>query len=674
MRVTEVTLYHIGMEHRSPFRTSRWIENGERVLIEARADGLIGWGECVAGPVPGYCSETTKTNWYILEDFLIPATLAADIDSIPDYRDAIDHVSGHLIAKAGLEMALWDLLGKRDGISLQTMLGGKGSRVKVGVSIGIQETSEKLLQVVDGYLADGYQRVKLKIEPGRDESEVSIVREHYPDLALQVDGNSAYQLKDVAQLKRLDEYKLLMVEQPLAQDDIIDHAKLQPILATPICLDESIRSVDHARWALELGACRVINVKPGRVGGMHEAKRIHDYCHEHGVPVRIGGMFETGIGRAANVAMASLPGFTLPGDISASECYFLADLVEQPFELNPDSTLSVPSGPGLGIQVDLRQVEKVTLHRKRFTGASTSSHFNFSERNMNIQTIPNVLQLVLPERKTLPLLLDSPHSGNNYPEDFGHALPRARLRELEDAYVNELFGMAPSYGAVWLEALFPRSYIDPNRNTADVDPELTDVPFPGAKPGQNCKLGRGLLWRTLTTGEAIYDRRLTTEEISARIDSFHRPYQLLLLQQLRRLHGEFGQVWHVNCHSMPSVSGAMSLDGRSGVERPDIVLGDHHGVSCDPDFTQFVRRALEGFGYEVAVNKPYKGEELTSAYSKPMLGFNSLQIEVNRKLYMNEKTQEKNEGFDELRSNLDALVKRLAEFVAARLGLSACVA
>lgn len=270
------------------------------------------------------------------------------------------------MAKAGLEMALWDLFAQRAGVSLQALLGGSGDRVKVGVSVGLQASPEKLLEVVEGYLADGYRRIKLKIKPGRDVSEVAIIRQHHPDLLLQADGNSVYRLKDAEHLRELDDYHLLLLEQPLADDDIIDHAKLQPQLKTPVCLDESITSVEHARWALELGACRIINIKPGRVSGMHEAVRIHDYCRERGVPVWMGGMLETGIGRAANVAVASLPGFSLPGDISASLRYFFEDVIETPFALNADSTLSVPQGPGLGVKVNRATLETVTVRQELY--------------------------------------------------------------------------------------------------------------------------------------------------------------------------------------------------------------------------------------------------------------------------------------------------------------------
>jgi O-succinylbenzoate synthase len=270
------------------------------------------------------------------------------------------------MAKAGLEMALWDLFAQRDGVSLQHALGGSADRVRVGVSVGIQPTVDRLLQVVDGYLAQGYARVKLKIKPGRDVAETAAVRRAHPDLLLQVDGNSVYRIADAAHLAELDDFGLLLIEQPLAHDDIVDHAKLQASLKTAICLDESITSAEHARWALELKACRVINIKPGRVSGLYEGRRIHDLCLAQGIPVWMGGMLETGIGRASNVALASLPGFRLPGDISASARYYHEDVIDPPFVLNADSTVSVPTGPGLGVNVKLDVVERYTQSQQTY--------------------------------------------------------------------------------------------------------------------------------------------------------------------------------------------------------------------------------------------------------------------------------------------------------------------
>ncbi len=367
MKIEAITLRHLKLPYVSPFQTSRWIEyDRECVIVEIHSEGLTGWGECVASQNCGYSYETTKTNWLILDEFIIPAILGKDVADIEAYRAATEPISGHPMAKAGMELALWDLLAQRAGVSLQTLLGGRGDRVRVGVSVGIQSTTDKLLEVVDKYLADGYQRVKLKIKPGRDIGDTAAVRQAHPDLLLQVDGNSVYRLPDTDHLKGLDDFGLLLIEQPFADNDILDHAKLQPQLKTPVCLDESITSVDHARWALEAKACRVINIKPGRVSGLHEAKKIHDYCHARDIPVWMGGMLETGIGRAANVAVASLPGFKLPGDISASARYFPEDIVEEPFVLNPDSTLSVPTGPGLGVQVKLSALDKMTLQSQKY--------------------------------------------------------------------------------------------------------------------------------------------------------------------------------------------------------------------------------------------------------------------------------------------------------------------
>lgn len=370
MKIEHITLHHIRMPLVAPFQTSRWVENDrECVLVELQAEGLTGWGECVATQSCTYSYETVKTNWLILEDFLLPALLGVDLPDISTYHRLISHVTGHPMAKAGLEMALWDVFAQAAGVSLQHLLGGKGDRVAVGVSVGIQPGIPALLAQVEAYLRQGYARIKIKIKPGRDIADTAALRQAYPDLLLQVDANSAYRLTDIDTLKALDDLGLLLIEQPLAHDDILDHAKLQAQLRTALCLDESITSVDHARWALEADACRIINIKPGRVGGMAEGKRIHDICHAQDVPVWMGGMLETGIGRAANLALASLPGFTLPGDISASARYYQRDIITEPFELNPDSTLSVPTGPGLGVTMDRDWLQRIRLRRQTFTGA-----------------------------------------------------------------------------------------------------------------------------------------------------------------------------------------------------------------------------------------------------------------------------------------------------------------
>jgi O-succinylbenzoate synthase len=367
MKIEQVILHHLKMPYVSPFQTSRWLETDrECVIVQARAGGLSGWGECTATQTCTYSYETVKTNWLILEEFILPALFESEIGSVEDYRLALAHVTGHPMAKAGMEMALWDLFAQAEGVSLQRYLGGSGERVRVGVSVGIQPSTAQLLDTVGKYLADGYRRVKLKIKPGRDIEDTRAVRQAFPDLLLQVDGNSVYRLSDAGHLKELDDLDLLLIEQPLDHDDLLDHAKLQRQLRTAVCLDESITSLAHARWALELEACRVINIKPGRVGGMYEGRLIHDYCRERDVPVWMGGMLETGIGRAANVALASLPGFSLPGDISASRRYYHQDIIDEPFTLNPDSTLSVPQGSGLGVTVNQKQLKEYTLRSQVF--------------------------------------------------------------------------------------------------------------------------------------------------------------------------------------------------------------------------------------------------------------------------------------------------------------------
>ena len=333
----------------------------------AHAGEMLGYGECVADADPGYSYETAATAWHILQDFLIPQIINTELSSPEDLQSRIAKVRGHPMAKAGLEMVYWDLFGKIEEKSLRELIGGQGDRVKVGVSVGIQEDSKVLVDVVAGYLDQGYGRVKLKIKPGRDLSEVNAVRSVFPDLVLQVDANSAYDLDSARSLIPLDKMDLLMIEQPLAEDDLWDHRQLQEELKTPICLDESILSERHARQALEMEACGVINIKAGRVGGLSEAIAIHNLCLEKDVPVWCGGMLETGVGRAANLALASLPGFVYPGDISATDRYYAEDITEQRFVLNPDSTIMIPEGPGLGISIDFESLERarvdqVTIH------------------------------------------------------------------------------------------------------------------------------------------------------------------------------------------------------------------------------------------------------------------------------------------------------------------------
>jgi O-succinylbenzoate synthase len=365
MKIEKITLHHVRMPLVSPFETSFGRQNErECIVIIVDSEGLQGFGECVADQSPGYSYETTGTAWHILKDFIAPLMIGRDIADAADFKRCVQGIRGHHLAKAGMEMALWDLLGKRAGKSLRELLGGVHDKVKVGVSIGIQESTPQLVKTVEKYLADGYQRVKLKIKPGRDIQDASAVRKAFPNLLLQVDANSAYSLKTAEGLKPLDEMNLLLIEQPLFEDDIWDHRLLQAQLKTPICLDESVISLRHARYALEMKACRIINIKAGRVGGLSEAVAIHDYCRTNGIPVWCGGMLETGIGRASNLALASLPGFTLPGDISASDRYYARDISNERFVLNPDSTIDVCSAPGLGATINPASLNKFTLAKE----------------------------------------------------------------------------------------------------------------------------------------------------------------------------------------------------------------------------------------------------------------------------------------------------------------------
>jgi O-succinylbenzoate synthase len=362
MKIEQLTLHHIRMPLIAPFETSFGREiDRECILIEIRSEGLTGFGECVATRDPGYNYETTGTAWHILKDFVAPLVLGRDLEHALDFQARVEGIRGHLLAKAGVEMALWDLLGKRSGQSLRRLLGGTHEKVRVGVSVGIQSSPEKLVEIVEKYLADGYGRIKIKIKPGHDVADAAAVRTAFPDIQLQVDANSAYTLETSPVLRPLDEMGLLLIEQPLFDDDIWDHRKLQAEFRTPICLDESILSPRHARYALEMQACRIINIKAGRLGGLSQALAVHDLCREQSVPVWCGGMLETGVGRASNLALASLPGFSLPGDISASDRYYARDITNETFKLNPDSTIDVPGTAGLGVTLNEKNLKEATL-------------------------------------------------------------------------------------------------------------------------------------------------------------------------------------------------------------------------------------------------------------------------------------------------------------------------
>jgi o-succinylbenzoate synthase len=362
MRLTSIELRRVGLPLVRPFRTSFGTETTkECVLVRAEtAGGVVGWGEGVTGPEPGFSEEWNDGVWLVIRDFLAPAVFGAgDVDA-EDLPGVLSGVRGNPMAKAALINAVLDAQLREADRSLAGYLGAERDRVECGVSVGITGSAGALVDQVAGYLAEGYRRIKLKIEPGLDAERVRAVREANPDVLLSVDANAAYTLADAPIFRALDPLGLLMIEQPLHYEDLVEHAKLQGQITTDLCLDESIRSSADAAAALELGACRIVNIKQGRVGGLLEARRVHDVSRVHGAPVWCGGMLETGIGRAANLALAALPGFTLPGDTSASARYFADDLTV-PFEMAADGTMAVPKGPGIGVEPRPDRLEACTL-------------------------------------------------------------------------------------------------------------------------------------------------------------------------------------------------------------------------------------------------------------------------------------------------------------------------
>ena len=333
------------------------------VLVTAFGDGVEGWGECVAEAGPYYSPETTETAWHVIAEFVAPRVLGAPFAHPRDILPALSPIRGHNMAKAAVEMAAWDLFARQEGMPLARALGGTRARIESGVSIGIQDTLAQLLSKVETELAAGYRRIKIKVKPGWDVGAIRAVRERFGTVPLMADANAAYRLSDADHLRRLDEFDLMMIEQPLGYEDVLDHARLQQRLTTPICLDESIHDAKTALEAIELGACRIINVKPGRVGGHAESIRLHDLCAARGVPVWHGGMLESGIGRAHNIHLASLPNFSLPGDIAASRRYFVPDLIDPPIEVAADGTIAVPTDPGIGVAIDRARVAAATLRQ-----------------------------------------------------------------------------------------------------------------------------------------------------------------------------------------------------------------------------------------------------------------------------------------------------------------------
>ncbi len=367
MRVTAAELRQVELPLVFPFETSFGREEVKTcLLVRLYANGVEGWGEVPAGSAPLYNEETVSTAWHVLESFILPLVLGRDIGHPRDFPPLVRHLRRHHMAKAGVEAALWTLHSQTNGLPLAKALGGVRERIAVGVSLGIEPTIDALLGRIDTFLRQGYQRIKVKIKPGWDLDVVREIRRAFGAIVLQVDANSAYTLDQVQIFKALDEFNLLLIEQPLAEDDIVDHAHLQAQLRTPLCLDESIVTPADARKAIALGSCRVINIKAARMGGLSAGAATHDLCQEAKIPVWCGGLLETGIGRAANLALASLPNFVLPADLSASDRYFPEDLIDPPVTLNPDGTITVPQEAGLGFRVVETRVDRHTVRRSSF--------------------------------------------------------------------------------------------------------------------------------------------------------------------------------------------------------------------------------------------------------------------------------------------------------------------
>jgi o-succinylbenzoate synthase len=371
MNIRRIELREIRLRLVHFFETSfgRTIERRIMLVRVEDRDGAEGWGECTAGEGPFYSEEWIDSAWEVTRLFLAPMVLGREVENAAGVGELMRRARGNRMAKAAIETACWDLESRRAGVPLWRHLGGVQAELPCGVSIGIQDTHEQLLEKIETELAAGYQRIKIKIKPGWDRDAVEAVRARFPDIRLMVDANSAYTLEDVPLLRSLDEYGLMMIEQPLAYDDREDHAKLQRQIKTPVCLDESVRSAEDARKAVELGACRIVNVKLGRVGGHGEAARVESVCREAGVPVWCGGMLESGIGRAHNIAMATLRGFTLPGDVSASSRYWAEDVIEPEVTVTPHGTIVAPDAPGLGFEVRRDLVETLTVRSEQLSAA-----------------------------------------------------------------------------------------------------------------------------------------------------------------------------------------------------------------------------------------------------------------------------------------------------------------
>jgi len=362
MKIEAIHIREVNMPLAFPFETSFGVTTGRRILlVELEADGLRSWGECVAGEHPYFSDEMVDTAWHITETELAPRLLNKEIESGRDCPALFEQVRGHRMAKAALENAVWEMDAQRQGLSLATLLGGTRKKIPSGVSIGIQPTVAHLMEKIETEVAAGYQRIKLKCKPGWDVAIFEEARSRWPDILLSCDANSAYRMEDADHIASWDRFHLLMIEQPMWYDDFYFHARLQQRLGTPICLDECIRNRRDARAALELDSGRIINIKVGRVGGFTEAIAIHNVCQEFGIPVWCGGMLETGIGRSHNIALSSLPNFSLPGDVSASKRYWTEDIIEPEVTVSPLGEIVVPTTPGRGYEVVPERIDRITV-------------------------------------------------------------------------------------------------------------------------------------------------------------------------------------------------------------------------------------------------------------------------------------------------------------------------
>jgi O-succinylbenzoate synthase len=367
VKLDRVELFVVRLPLKRAYETSGARETHmTRVLCRIESEGAVGWGESVAGELPWYSGETPRTVLHALEEFILPELFKAELASPEDPSRVLAWIREHRMAKATVEMAIWDVFAKRANVPLAKLIGGTRDRILCGVAIGIQPSIDALLETIRRELDGGYQRVKLKIKPGLEVQIAEATRRAFPALAFMLDANSAYTLADAALFKRIDPTRPMMIEQPLAHDDIVDHAALQKQIRTPICLDESIHSAEDARKAIEIGATRIVNIKAGRVGGLASARRVHDVCAAHDVPVWCGGMLEMGIGRAHNVHLASLPNFRLPGDVSASARYFETEIIGEPFTVERDGTMKVPTGAGIGVTVLEDRIRQLALERREF--------------------------------------------------------------------------------------------------------------------------------------------------------------------------------------------------------------------------------------------------------------------------------------------------------------------